>query len=92
MLRHENQPGSNRRAKAIGARARAAGWPVDVFSSRAAREAQIRSLRRLERMDFTFQGRRDAGLAGKTTAGRTRGFRHSSDWAADDGLASIFDE
>jgi hypothetical protein len=86
MLRAENTPGRSQRIKAVGQRAHRAGWPVETTSMHLARQAQIRALRRLERMDWSHQGRRAAHLAGKTASD---GF--IDPWVADDPV-TIFDE
>jgi hypothetical protein len=57
-LAHENQAGAGPRARAVGERARAAGWPQELACGNdAAKRAISQAMRRLEGMDFSFQGR-----------------------------------
>lgn len=95
-LRAENQAGTYRRTKAVGERAGAAGWPVEAASSKGARDAQIRALRRLERMDHTPKGQRDKYLSRKRAAAaqptQAQVNAYITDWLADDEPPSIYDE
>jgi hypothetical protein len=88
LLRAENQPGAFRRAKAIGDRAHAVGWPVETTTMVAARAAQARALQRLERSLWGHQQRRTA-LPG---AGLGRKPRSDDVYETNDALVSIFDE
>jgi hypothetical protein len=91
LLRAENQPGPHRRTAAVGERAKDAGWPPATYTVKAANEAQIRALRRMERMDFLPRSldRRRLGFRAAAAAQR----RQQVDvYLTDDDLASIFDE
>jgi hypothetical protein len=64
MLRHENQPGPNRRAKAVGERARAAGWPTTKTSTNDANKAALETLLRLEGMAWDHRAQSRRGYRG----------------------------
>lgn len=55
-LRAENTPGRGQRAKAIRRRAKAAGWPT--FDMEEAKKAATTAVRRLEGVDFIWNGDR----------------------------------
>lgn len=56
-LRAENQPGRGFRMKAVTRRAQAAGWP-DTASIAVARKAASAAVRRLEGVDYIWNGNR----------------------------------
>jgi hypothetical protein len=92
-LRAENQPGSRRRAAAVGDRARAAEWPTDSHAIQAANKAATAAVRRLEGVDFRWNGTSHHHLF-RVAAYASRS-RHALTvpWDdADDDPPTIFDE